>query len=265
MPVSLSESIHEISHTRQPNLLAILTIRLYNHNMNQVFFLAQMQKVDTTLDATELRLAEIQRIIAADKTIASASKVVADAAAQLTQSRQTLRQAEDAVQAQRVKIELTDASLYSGKIQSPKELRDLQADLVSLKKHLATLEDLQFAAMVAFEDAEEKEKSAQSGLTQANGAFATQKAALLGEQSQLMREKERLLVERGASAAQISPELLSIYQKLRSQKRGLAIARINDGDCTACGSELRPAEIQAARSPQSLTYCSSCGRILYAG
>lgn len=246
-------------------LLAILPIRLYNHFMNQAFFLAQIQKVDSTLDINELRLVDIARIISADKTIAEATKSVETAVNNLQKARSALQRAEDAVQAQRVKIELADASLYSGKIQSPKELRDLQADLLSLKKHLVTLEDSQLNAMMALEDSEAAEKLAQENLIRAQGVFSAQKAALLGEQSQLLREKERLILERSASTAQISSENLAIYQKLRIQKRGVAVALINDGDCSACGTEVRPAEIQAARSPLSIAYCSSCGRILYAG
>jgi predicted nucleic acid-binding Zn-ribbon protein len=59
--------------------------------------------------------------------------------------------------------------------------------------------------------------------------------------------------------------MLEMYENLRQQKRGVAIAEISDNACAACGTTLTAALQQSARSATTLTHCPSCGRILYAG
>jgi uncharacterized protein len=94
---------------------------------------------------------------------------------------------------------------------------------------------------------------------------ASQSAALLGEQDTLHREVTRLDSERQAVAVAIPPSDIELYNHLRKNKRGVAVAVVSEESCLACGAGLTPAECQSARSPSQLVYCSSCGRILYAG
>jgi uncharacterized protein len=119
--------------------------------------------------------------------------------------------------------------------------------------------------MLAYEQAELDLKEAEKNMETAFAQVSTQQAGLLGEKSRLEHLQEKLMLERHVSQSQILPENLSMYNHLRAQKRGLAVAAIEDGSCQACGSSLRPAELQTAKSPNKITFCSSCGRIIYAG
>jgi hypothetical protein len=76
---------------------------------------------------------------------------------------------------------------------------------------------------------------------------------------------ERLREEREASVNPVDATLLEKYDELRRIKRGVAVTNINDNACSACGSTLTAALQQSAKSSQQLTYCPSCGRILFAG
>jgi predicted nucleic acid-binding Zn-ribbon protein len=233
--------------------------------MSQAFHLAQLQKVDTQLDQIQNRLNEIDRVLKSNQSLQQAQAEAKAAKERVFQAQQTLRSAEDAVQAQRIKIELSESSLYGGKIRSPKELQDLQAEIASLKKHMATLEDTQLDAMVALEQIEDDQKKADQRITLVQAELASQSASLLGEQGMLVKNQDRFQTERQAVLPQISAENIVVYNRLREQKRGMAVSQVEDGACKGCGSSLRPAEIQAARSPSQLVRCSTCGRILYAG
>jgi predicted nucleic acid-binding Zn-ribbon protein len=178
---------------------------------------------------------------------------------------QSLKQKEDEVQAQRIKIETNESSLYGGKVRNPKELQDLQVDIASLKKRLSILEDEQLDIMLTIETAELEFSQAQKNLNQAQADHGNRTASLAGEQSQLSKSKDNLLAERNPLLNSVVPENLSIYQSLRDQKKGVAVVSIDDESCSACGTTIRPVEIQAARSPQKIAFCSSCNRILYAG
>jgi uncharacterized protein len=233
--------------------------------MNQSSQLYQVQKIDTALDQTNARLGEIMRIIESDQSVHTAQDLVASAMEILQSSRRSLTLIEDAVKAVEIKIQISEASLYGGKISNPKELQDLQNEITALKRRLASLEDDQLEAMLAFEDAETHLSEANKNLNKVKATFASQQASLLGEQSQLLKIAERLQAERDATVQSILPENLELYERLRRQKRGLAVVMVEDGTCSGCGSSIRPAERQLARSPSQMLPCSSCGRILYAG
>jgi len=233
--------------------------------MNQASQLYQVQKIDTALDQTNARLAEIARIIESDKSVQLAQESTTAASHHLHLARRSLASIEDTVKSVQIKIQISEANLYGGTIRNPKELQDLQTEIAALKRRLASLEDEQLEAMLAVEDAEAVLSAANSKLNDTKASFASQQATLIGEQSQLLKNVERLQAERNATIQSILPENLDLYERLRKQKRGIAVVLVDEGACSGCGSSIRPAEKQLARSPSQMLPCSSCGRILYAG
>ncbi len=233
--------------------------------MNQSSQLYQLQKIDTQIDRTTTRLAEIARELAADETVRAAQQNLEAAKRAQYKVQQNLRSIEQDAQAVRIKINTSESSLYGGKIRNPKELQDIQTEIASLKKRHAALEDSQLEAMLELDEAESELKSAETALTATQATHTSQQAGLLGEQSQLQKKMDRLQVERSATLGSILPENLEIYERLRKQKRGVAVAAIEDNACAGCGTSIRPAELQSARSPDQMAYCSTCGRILFPG
>ncbi|HZW04783.1 MAG TPA: C4-type zinc ribbon domain-containing protein [Anaerolineaceae bacterium] len=232
--------------------------------MNSTGYLFKLQTIDTQLSKIRQRLEEIARLLDDDEAVRQAKDRVSRTQASVKTARSQLKQIEDTVASRRIKKEQGEAMMYSGKVKNPKELQDLQNESAALKRAISTLEDQQLEAMLNLEEVEEANSRAESELTSLQAADSHQKASLRGEQSALQKDEERLLVEREMVAGQVAPEMLSRYDRLRQQKRGVAVALIVDGSCRACGAEINPAEQQAARSPNQMVVCSSCGRILYA-
>ncbi len=233
--------------------------------MNQAFHLYRLQQVDTQIDQVEAGLAEINRLLSGDETIRQARQALENAEKSFHRCEQALKQSEFAVHEQQIKIAQSEASLYSGKIHNPKELQDIQKEIASLKKHLATLEDQQLEAMLALEDAETTQKAATGGLEKAQAAFAEKTSGWLGQQGQLTHSLERLRAERAPTLVLVSKESLQLYEGMRKRKSGVAVTTIQEGSCSVCGATIRPSELQAARAAQDLVFCNSCGRILYTG
>ncbi len=233
--------------------------------MNQAFNLYRLQQIDTQIDQAEANLATINRLLAGDEAVQQATLAAESADKAVQHCRQSLKQIEFTAHEQQMKIAQSDASLYSGRIHNPKELQDIQKEIASLKKHLATLEDQQLEAMLALDDAEAQEKTAQSALTQAQAAFAEKTSGWLGQKEQFTRNLDRLHAERNAGLSLVTKESLQVYENMRKRKSGVAVTTIVDGSCSVCGGTIRPSEVQAARSAPGFVYCSSCGRILYAG
>lgn len=233
--------------------------------MTQVFSLFRLQKIDTRRDQALARLTEIDKILSNDPALIQAQKVADEKGKFHQDTALALKQAEDAVRSQQIKIEERTAALNSGRIGIPKVLQDMENEIASLKRYLVTLEDHQLELMIALESAEAVMATFQEALRQVQAHSAVESAALLGEQDTLHREVARLDAERQAVSASIPANDLEHYNHLRKHKRGVAIAVVSEDSCQACGAGLTPADRQSARSPSQVVYCSSCGRILYAG
>jgi uncharacterized protein len=231
--------------------------------MSQTLSLYRLQQIDSQIDRTQVRIQAIQKILEDDNELRQASEQAQSSESAYLAAEQALKQAEIDVQNQHIKIEQTEASLYSGTTHSPKELQDLQNDVAALKRHRITLEDCQLEAMLASERTETAFRSAQEALQAVRERLTDQNRDLHQELETLQKEIDRLSTERNATAGAIPLDAIKLYDQLRQQRRGLAIATISDNSCDACGSTLSLAQMQSARSSGQMTLCPSCGRILY--
>lgn len=233
--------------------------------MSQPFRLYRLQQLDTQLDRATARLEEIEIALSENIAVRRAQRQVEKAENHLQEARKNLRGAEVDVQSQRNKIEQTEATLYGGKVRNPKELQDLQNESAALKRYLTVLEDRQLEAMLAVDEAEQDYEEANQELEQVNEEKSGQVAQLSDEKATLLKEVARLQVEREAAASGIPPDDMQAYAKLRIQRNGVAVAKVTDKACAACGSTLSAALFHSARLQNQLSRCDSCGRILYVG
>lgn len=233
--------------------------------MSQTSNLYRLQQIDTQIDLARQRLRQIEVALSEDVEVEQARQRLEQAEKSDQESRRLLRRAEELVKAQRIKIEQTEASLYGGKIRNPKELQDLQNEAVALKRYLSVLEDQQLDAMATAEESEARLKEVADEFEVIRGRAAEKQAGLKGEQGALLAQVERLETERRAALSSLSEEHIRLYEQLRQMRKGLAVTRVLNRACEACGATLSPAVIQAAQSAAILTRCPSCGRILYVG
>ena len=233
--------------------------------MNQSSQLYRLQQIDTLLDQTMARLDELEKLLSDRSALAQVEEACNNAEEALQTERKKLRQAENNVLEQRIKIEQDESALYSGKMRNPKELQDLQNEVAALKRFLSTLEDRQLEIMITTEEIEAISREAKTALDKVLATMIEQQAHFNAEKTSFLKDKERLEIERQAACNALSAQELDLYTQLRKLKRGIAVARVVDRTCTACGSTLTPALVQAANSPNQIVRCSSCSRILYPG
>jgi predicted nucleic acid-binding Zn-ribbon protein len=231
--------------------------------MTEPFKLFRLQQFDSQLDRARFRLKEIEAALSDDENLRKAEGHLQATSKELSVIRKRLLKAEQEVQDQRIKIEQTEATLYGGKIRNPKELQDLQKEAAALKRFKEVLEDRQLEAMIAVEEAEAAVKGSAESLENARLELDEKNARLTEEQSNLLKDVTRLETERQAAVGTISADDLNLYNQIRQQKRGVAVAKVSAGACSACGTTLNAALLSAARTATQITRCSSCGRILY--
>ena len=232
--------------------------------MSAALGLYRLQQVDSQIDGIQARQKWIQDTLQNDLKLQAATQAFSAADDQHKDASRALKQTEAEVEKQRIKIEQTEASLYGGRVQNPKELQDLQKDVASLKKHLGTLEERELEAMVLVETAENNLQTAKSELEQTQVNVNEQYRDLSKENEALDKDLERLEHERNAILSDLVSSAVNTYDQIRKQRRGIAVTTISDSACAACGTTLTLSLQQDARSATQLFNCPTCGRILYA-
>jgi hypothetical protein len=233
--------------------------------MSRPFKLYRLQQLDSQLDWMHTRLLEIEAALQDDADLQQAIEASHQSDNAHQAALKELRRAEENVQQQRLKIEQNESSLYGGKIRNPKELKDLENEVASLKRYLSVLEDRQLEAMLIEEDAQASHKLATEALEKARADFENRCSNLISEREKILRDQARLDDERRAAIVSIPPEDMAQYVQLRKTRRGVAVAMVVERACSACGSTLNAALLNAVHSPNQINLCDACGRILYKG
>ncbi|MBI3760515.1 MAG: hypothetical protein HY260_01450 [Chloroflexi bacterium] len=232
--------------------------------MSRAAALMRLQTIDSQIDAHRNRLAEIDRALGQDVDVSAARSALAEVQAALAEGSKTARSFEAEVQSVVAKGKEVETTLYGGKVTHPKELRDLQNDLASLQRRRAALEDKLLEAMVDVESGETAEKAALARLAEAETALQKSHGTLTAERAKIESTLARLAIEREAAEAPIPVTDRELYGTLRQRKRGLAVARLEDGACAACGVAPSSSRAQAVRQENAIIFCGNCERILYA-
>ncbi len=154
--------------------------------------------------------------------------------------------------------------LDSGEITSPKDLENLQSELVSLGRRQDDLETVVLEIMERNEAAAERAKelgAAVAGLEDKLTEAVGRRDAALREIDQ---EAEQVRGRRAEAAGGIPDPLLKLYDRLRRQYGGVGAARLHQKRCEGCRQELALTELNEVRQApaDAVLRCGNCSRIL---
>lgn len=232
--------------------------------MTSVFHLYQLQKVDSQVSVNNSRIGQIEVILANDIEVRATKAALDEKERVLSDLNRELKTLEERIQARRNKMEQSESSLYGGSVKNPKELQDLQKEIISLRANIAELEEEQLNLLIQIEAAEEEVNCSTRTYKKSAEDFEKNHQTLITEETELEDKNARLAEEREVIVAQIKPDLLVHYTVLREKKKGIAISKIAEQSCGICGSTLTPAECQTVKTQVKIVECPACGRILYA-
>lgn len=227
--------------------------------------LLELVDLDTTLAqlAHRLRsLPELTDIARLEQDETALEEDVVRAQTELGDIRREVTRAEDAVQLVRDRAARNQARLDAG-TGSAKDLQGMQHELESLARRQGVLEDEELEAMERAEQAEAAEATALS----AREAHREQLGVLRTERdrktAEIEAEREQVAGGREAITADLSEELLALYERLRAHS-GSGAAPLQQRRCGGCRLEINAVDlgrIKAAPEDEVLR-CEECGRIL---
>jgi len=229
--------------------------------METTRLLYQLQELDTEIEQKEQSLAQKNGLLGNRATLDAAMQKVTSAQKKLDDLKRQRRDAEGEVNDILGKIKETEQQLYSGKVNNPKELSNLQHEINNLKSRSDEFQNKALGIIELLEAAEKSAAAAGSEYKQFEEEWNRQQKQVAVEIDPLKADLAELKQEREQLAGQIEAPVLALYAKLRQQKKQ-AVAKVERGICRACRISLSASAAQRARSGQPVQ-CSSCGRILY--
>ena len=157
-----------------------------------------------------------------------------------------------------------DRKLLDSGTGSAKDLENLQHELESLAKRQADLEDVVLEVMEKVESSSARTAKLAADRTEVDGDRERAAHALAADQAGVDKDVEFARTQREILVKQIPAPLLGLYDKLRGQYDGVAVAAIVRRRCQACQIELDIAEVNAAKaaSPDTILRHDSCRRVL---
>jgi predicted nucleic acid-binding Zn-ribbon protein len=222
----------------------------------------RLQDVDNRLAELSREIAILPKHIAEieKKLVGHERKLEADRAALLANQKER-KKCEGDIQVQQQKISKLKDQMLTAK--TNEIYTAFQHEIDFCEKEIRRLEDRILELMSESEPLEKNVKAAEA-------ALKTEKTQVEAEKNQARertaadeRASTELQGERTAIVKEIQPALYQNYERVRKARRGVAIAEVVDGRCTACHIALRLQYYQDLKRGEAILTCESCHRILY--
>lgn len=225
--------------------------------------LLDLQSVDTEIDRLldeRSSLPALADYRTAHEQLQEAEGLVRSLAAESDDLRRGLDKAEGELKLIERKIDSETKRLYGGSI-GAKEAVNYQREIEGLDRRRSDKE----TEVLELMDAREKSETALNEARQVVTELTERKQELEAKVSQHWKEIDAHLARKearkGEIAPLIDPDVLEVYDRIRSSHSGIGVARLEDGVCSACHLALSPAE-RSEVAKESLPRCIHCGRIL---
>jgi predicted nucleic acid-binding Zn-ribbon protein len=226
-----------------------------------------VQGHDTRLDQLRHQLAALPARAERDAAVFALASTEADQATATTERDGLARdqkRLDDEVESLGAKRADHDKKLYSGTVSVPRELQDMQDEIAALGRRIAVLEDRELEIMEAREPVDARVAELDAAVVARREALATAEQQLTVSEAELAVALQVETEQRAVAAAEVPPDLLASYDRLRVGMGGIAVARLEGSQCGGCHLTLSAMEAARLRKLPAgeVAHCEECGRIL---
>jgi len=229
--------------------------------------LLELQQLDIRLTQIQHKLDHLPARSLLRSTEAKATEhreIVATVEAERHQVAAEQKRLEDELAILEAKITQEDAKLYSGTIQSAKELQGINDELASLRHRQSDYEDTILAVLDQLEPLDAQLADLAKAGVALDQEVAVATIALAEAEAEAVADLQTTTINRLTATADISDDRLALYDKLRTNVSGNAVALLSGGSCTGCHLGLPSAEVARLRklAPDEPAFCEECGALL---
>jgi predicted nucleic acid-binding Zn-ribbon protein len=221
----------------------------------------RLQEVDNQSAELSKEVADLPKHIALieNKLAGALRRLEMDKAALVANGKERKR-LEGEIQVQNQKIsKLRDQMLAS---KNNDQYRSFQHEIEFCETEIRKHEDRILELMSESDPLEKNVKAAEISLVEEKKQVDAEKIQARDKTAVDEKALAELRARRSEITSEITPAVLSNYERLRKSRRGIAVAELADGRCTACHIGVRPQFMQELRRGDKVMCCESCGRIL---
>jgi len=171
------------------------------------------------------------------------------------------RELDGEIQTIETKISRHKDQLYQ--LKTNEQYKAMKHEIEAEEENIRKIEDQILEKMMEAEQLEKLVKDAASRLDGEKERVAAAIQRLEFERRTDIEEWEQLQSRRQELSQTLSDAMRELYERVRSARRGVALAAVRDGCCTRCNVRLRPQAYNNVRMSESIVICESCSRILY--
>lgn len=221
-----------------------------------------LQTKDNEIQTAKNRLNEIDDQLSDESSVSDASKIDEAIKLQFQNLSSKIRKLEGDNLSLLSHQKSVTTKIYGGSITSEKELAALQEELNTLESKIEGLEDSLLSAMVDYDRYEEGVKKSAKNLSSVLERRKTQLESITKEKSKLEKHMINLQAIREELQIEIPSTVYTTYERLRKSKDGLAVSVMRGERCSACNISVPNKIAQTIGTPDNISFCNSCQRIL---
>lgn len=225
--------------------------------------LRQLQALDSEIDAGRERVATIDASLQDRSEFEAAKQRHLSAAGPVRTLEAEQKDLELKLGTARSQLAEAEQKLYSGRVNNPRELNDLQARGADLRRQIEVGEAAELKVMEQLEAARAELTAAEAALRTIVAERKVFEAGLITERKELVASVRATTANRDQLRTQVEAPTLRTYDRLRVRHGGVALAEVKQRTCLGCRVSLIAALEQRLRQGEQLITCQSCGRFLY--
>ena len=225
--------------------------------------LVDLQKVDHLVIQLKKKKDDLDGgLVSSKKGVEAAKQALENAHKALLEAKSVVHRKEMDVQERETKIRDLNGKL--GGATSNKEYQGLLLAIAEQKAENGRTETEILMAMDEVEGKEKLHEAARANMRAAEATLAAAEAKIAAEKSALEADTAAALAQRAEFAAQIPPEALRIYERIRggNKKSGTAVAVVHGEYCQGCQMGITPQELSDLITGTRIMLCRTCQRIL---
>jgi len=227
--------------------------------------LLDVARIDQTMSAAEHRrrtLPDLALITTGTTRVGELRNAVVLAQTEIGDLDRSARKLDNEIDAVRSRAK-RDADRLAAGVAPPKDLENMQHEIVSLARRQATLEDEALELMETREVADAALATTERDLTVAGAELAAAQQRRDDAFADVDDELRRGIAERQALVDGMPADLVALYEQIRSRGR-VAAAALNGSRCEACRMDLDRSALGTiwAAGVEEVVRCTECGAIL---
>lgn len=221
-----------------------------------------LQKKEMEIRHLEADLAGIdQRIDALSEELRSYQQGVTEQEEKLAALKKNYRSNEDEVQMVEVQIGKSKEKLNA--VKTNKEYQSMLKEIDELSEKSSGIEDQMLADLDRIESDENELTERKADLADAQKEIEQKQDEIRQKAEQQKAELDTLQDERNAVWSTIDEKMQQIYEKVKRQSNGIAVAAIVDGICQVCRINIPPQLFNELLRMDEMRMCPNCQRIMY--